>query len=844
VLIVLGGTAAASLSIDSGMDGLLAEDNPVMETAAAIEEEFGGQDNVILVVQGEPEKAKGYMDELAQSIEKAGVAQNIFYQFEMDRIQESGLLYIPTSNYEQLESELSDTESSLSTFLHTPDPNSFIELFQQRLQMFEESDQEVMANQFLHFFTPETELNESEKSELLQNLLYGPIDPEENDILSYEDGYIASENGNEFLMTIKPNTSSETFREDRDHFFATLDHLTEELAKHPDWEGIEAGYVGNEFVMDYESDQVVVGNIVNTLGITLLGIVGFMVFSFRRFLLPVASSFPLVLGVILTAALASLFYGELNMFSISFAVLLLGLGIDFAILIISRYLEERTKGKNLKDALYISISHTGPGMLIGAISTAVAFLAFVFADFQAFTQLGVMSAAGIILALLSMLIVFPSLIIWIDRKKESRTVNDRPFTFLQPVSFFVQRFKWIIITGALLFTIISAINLPKVSLNADMQTLYPDDLPSSQWTEVLEEEFEYNADTTLVMADNMEQTEEWVEKLDDLPSVQKVESVLNFIPDDQEFKLGIINEMEENLEDGLQNQQIEVTSAELATNLEGIRGEVEGIADPSHIAMLESLIGEIQSSTDVSEFTSFFDEETAVLEQAITQVPSITEEDLPPSVLSTFKGETGKYLIDIIPDKESNEEVFREEVDQLIPSAPGGMPFMIEEIISIISADIITISFIAGLAILLILSLLFRSLKDGLIAMVPTLLTILAITGFGTMVGLELNIMNVMALPMIIGLGVDGSVHILHRLRSREHNSLQETIVHTGKAIIITNLTAMIAFGSFLFVNQPGLASLGVLVIIGLGVCLLFTLLLLPALYIVFSSTEKTSAND
>lgn len=846
VLIAIGVSLSSSLTIDSSMNGLLPEDNTVIKASEAIEEEFGGQDSVILVVKGDFEKTKTYMNRLEEEINKKELAQTILYKFDTNsKFWNSRALLIPTANFQMVEKELQDNNSAISKYITQPGYASMIELFQQRLPLFEGEEKREFTDKFVRFMLPKEKLIKEEIEELLSGLVYGPTGKES---VSYRDGYMVSEDGNVFLMTIKPKLAMETYRADRDNFFAELDGIISDLSKESNFRDIEAGYAGNSFVKDYESDKLIVGSFTSTILITFIIIILFVILSFRRILIPFASGVVLILGLVLTSAFAAIVFKQLNMFSISFAALLLGMGIDFAIHIYSRYSEERAKGKNIETAMGDSLVNTGIGMLVGAITTAAAFLTFVFAEFKAFTQMGIICAVGIMLSLFAMVVFMPSMIIWMDRKREGKPFKDVEFSFMRPVGLFTERFRKPILLFAVLIAVVASINLPNVKINADLESLYPENLPSEKWTKVLKSNFEYDTNTIYSMANDIGQLRKWIDKLNDLPSVKKVESLADFIPEDPEYKLsvlaaikekGVLSAAQQNSEVHLTEDQLHSLSTDLANDLGKLLEDVNKNADTVLVNELIAFSDALNGPEGIQNFQTFvksLEEKTSTV-SSTAEVTAFTENDLPENILSSFKGITGKYLMDIIPE-ENSWDTIGNDINSVIPAQISGTQILTNELIKMISKDIVKITLLAMVVILFMLVITFRSFKDGLIGIVPVVMSVLAVAGLGNIFGVDINILNVMALPMILGIGVACGVHLVHRIKGKGVENIKDTILFTGKAIIMTTLTTMFGFGSFVFTNHPGLISLGMLVIIGLAACLIFSILIIPSIYLAFRKSH------
>lgn len=852
-LILISGLLASSLKVDSGMSKLLPEDNPIIKASLNIEKEFGDQDKVFLVASGEPTSIKEFFKILEEEITKKDISQSLFYKYELEGIKNYAPLFIPKNKYSEIQSELEDDKSQLSQYLSKFDISSMIALFEKRIDTLGYKDKKQITDIFLKTLLPDREITNKEFEKLTEFLIFGKANTEINENTIEQNGYIASKDKRYYLMIIKPKISLENYAFDRDRFFKELDNILLDVSKNNLFNNIQTGYTGGQFVIDYQGDQAALNNFASTALITLILILLFIIISFRKIIVPFASIIPLVLGVVLTSMFAALVYKKLNLFSISFASLLLGLGIDFAVHIISRYSEEKANGKSIEVAMTEVFLSTGKGMIIGALTTAVAFAVFVFAEFKAFTQMGIICAIGIVFALMSIFLFLPSIIIWTEIKNKKKTYQNVEFSFLKPIGTVIISYRRLIVICVLIILGISLYYIPGIQLNADLQSLYPKHLPAAKWIEVLKENFEYNPDTISLYAADIDELTYITSELKKKDSILKVESVLDYIPKDQEYKIRVLELIKQKAEyslnrnkvitaEMLSEEQLKANSFKLREDLARLKNIANNIYDPSLAASLQKLIEELSGSQSTNVFFSFIKKQQSITK--ITRldkfnISNLTENDLPKSILSKYKGSTGKYLINIIPKGSMWDDKVRDyiknDIESVVTGQISGLPYIMKEIADIISRDIIRISLITVLAIFVFLLVSFRSIKHALIGMSPIIATIIIVLGLGKKIGAELNIINIMSFPMIFGIGIDSSIHIMHRLREQGVDGIPDTAVHTGKAVIITTLTTIFGFGSFIFSNHPGLVSLAKIVILGLGTSLVLSIFLVPALYAISS---------
>lgn len=585
------------------------------------------------------------------------------------------------------------------------------------------------------------------KEEQIANSVYYKID------FMDESHYFKSDDDTMYLMMIVPKISLEQFMVDREEFFSKLFNVVNEIKNNPKYTSLDCGVTGGTLIQDYEGDNVLTKGLAVSTIITLIIILLIFALSFRRIILPLSTIMPLMMGIVLTSAIAFLLFKSLNLLSVSFTVLLLGMGIDYAIHILSRYTEERNKGNNLADSLKITIKCTGKAMFIGTLTTAIAFTSFLFAELRAFTQMGVISSIGIFLALISQLILTPALIAALDKKRANKKVME--YEFLRPMGRILIKKKVLTIAIFVLVIATLSFNVVKINISGDLSKLYPNHIQSTQWLKRVQEKFDYNPDEIIMMANDIEDLESITISLNELESVKSTESIIDFLPDNKNLW-------------------------------------------QAYILMM------------------------------------------PDEVKSNFIGKSGKYLIKVIPDIDMDNKLqverFYSNIREISPYV-SGMPVITYELINIVIKDAVRISLLTLLFIFIILMVTYRNMVISMINITIIVSSLYIMFGIMPILSITLTITSVAALPLIIGIGIDGVIHITHRIRTS--GKTLDSLVHTGKAVIISTLTTIVGFSSLMFSNHPALIGLGQITTMGLAINMMLTLMMLPVLLKMMNRKSK-----
>lgn len=823
-----------NIGMDSKMEGMLPDNSESLKAVSEYDRYFKSQDNVMVVVQGED--SQSFMDALEEKLTREKTANNILYKVDMEPLEDYLHLYLDTEKYRELEQQLKDKSSELARFLKSKDISSFSQLFIARFEKSNVENQEKLLDELTKLLTPNTALTQEEKEHFFSTLLFGEISDKK------QSEYLVSDSQKTYLMMIKPNIDMQDFVKSRSGFFSALQQAIDDVKAIGSYR-VEAGITGGALVQDNEADNTMFNGFFSTALLTFVIIILYIVLSFRKILLPLAAGYPLVLGAILATTFAYAAYKNLNMFSISFAVLLLGLGIDFAVHIISRYLEERAQGYDAKAAVANTMNETSTSMIVGTVTTAVAFLTFLTAKFKAFTQMGVISGVGILILCMTMLIVMPALILLLDSKKTSnKPLKDSEYKFLRPLGRMVEKRPYVFLVVIVILAIAVSGNVIKTNIKTDMSKIYPQNMECLKWLKIVEQEFGYNPTTLLFMADNMEELEQSVEKLSARGDVKKVESILTYLPEQQDYKLNVMKELNRAMKQkGAIQQNINPTS--IITAIANINDRVQksGISRDTEsykklVVMEEALQGPNSKAALTGLYSSLKQLGYSDSDGLFLSERRMTIDQLPENIKSNFIGREGKFSVEVVPKSNiwhsDSFNSLKEAIVLASGSVPVGMPALMHEVTSYVKGDILRISMLCFIALFVILWVMFKKVLDAVIAILPLLFTIYITLGIIPVLGVDLNIFSVTAMPILIGIGIDSGVHLLHRIKSSADKDIGYILSHTGKAIMMTTITTLIGFGSLYFVNHPGLASFGMVTVVGMGLCLLITLIMVPALYL------------
>ncbi len=548
----------------------------------------------------------------------------------------------------------------------------------------------------------------------------------------------------------------------------------------------------------------------------------------------------LFIGLSITTAVGLMMVGSLNLLSIAFAVLFVGLGVDFGIQFSVRYRSERFKSNDLQTALEKAAEYSAIPLSLAAMATAAGFLSFLPTDYKGVSELGKIAGVGMLVAFFSSITVLPALLSLLNPPGEKEPVG---YAFLAPVDHFLEKHRVIIIVGTLLVAVaglpllyflrfdFNPINLrnPNVELIATFLDLRKD--PNT------------GANAINVMTHSEADAKKIEARLAKVPEVLRVMSLDSFVPEDQPEKLKFIAQGAKVLDPALNPESIDAPPSD-AENVEALKGTAESLRKtagdakgPGAVAsrrLADALSRLADSNEALRDKTQaiFVTPLQVVLNQLknALQARPVSLKTLPADLVSGWKTKDGLMRVEAQPRGDPNDnDTLRKFAGAVLaaePTAIGGPVSILK------SGDTVVKAFIhAGLWALVVISFLLwltlRRVTDVLLTLVPLLVAGAVTMEICVLIGLPLNFANIVALPLLLGVGVAFKIYYVTAWRAGKTNLLQSSLT---RAIFFSAMTTATAFGSLWLSSHPGTASMGKLLALSLVTTLAAVLLFQPAL--------------
>ncbi len=548
----------------------------------------------------------------------------------------------------------------------------------------------------------------------------------------------------------------------------------------------------------------------------------------------------LFIGLSITTAAGLWMVGSLNLLSIAFAVLFVGLGVDFGIQYSVRYRSERFKTDDLRLALRQAAERSAVPLSLAAMATAAGFLSFLPTDYKGISELGKIAGVGMLVAFLSSITVLPALLRLLNPPGESDPVG---YAFLAPVDYFLEKYRVIIIAGTLFIAVAGLPLLYFLQFDFNPINLRSPRVESIATFLDLRKDPNTGANAINVMTNSEADAKKIEEKLAKVPEVLRTMSLDSFVPEDQPAKLRLIGQGAKVLNPALNPDSIDAAPSDAenidalkgsAGNLRKVAGDAKGpgaVASRRLADALSKLADSNQATRDKTQ-AIFVSPLKIMLDQIKNslQAQPVSLKTLPADLVNSWKTKDGLIRVEALPRGDPNDNdtlrKFAAAVLTAEPNAIGGPVSILK------SGETIVKAFIhAGITALIVIGLLLwltlRRITDVLLTLVPLLVAGAVTLEICVLIGLPLNFANIVALPLLLGVGVAFKIYYVTAWRSGRTNLLQSSLT---RAIFFSALTTATAFGSLWLSSHPGTASMGKLLALSLVTTLAAVLLFQPAL--------------
>jgi hopanoid biosynthesis associated RND transporter like protein HpnN len=685
--------------------------------------------------------------------------------------------------------------------------------------------------------------------------------------------YLASDNQRLLFITVIPNRKTDA---DINPLKAIIESLRESIAQvNAKYPTVEAGLTGIEVIEADETDIATTDSTRATiLAFVLITIV--LVTAFHSFRTPLLTLTALMTGVAWSFGFLTLTVGHLQVLSVVFAVILLGLGVAFGIHLVSGLELVRHDHEDspigFDAAMRETFETVGPGIITGAVTTAAAFMTTMLTDFTGVGEMGWIAGCGVLLCLVAMFAVLPALLRLIKPRHQhvvhmqDRFIHLYEDRWVMPV---VRHPKMTLAVTMIITAVSLYIAVTRMHFDYDLLKLQPTGTPSVELASKITDEGGSSIWFGVSVVDDLDELHDLAARFREQPTVAaQLGGVGLLAPPDADRRAGMIAEVRQSLEPKLGrivagDESHAASDADaLITRLDEVRmllslGAFRDMSSDMRAAILMTIesidqvskrlnaLGDSERQQRVAAlgetYRSLRREAAVALDRALGDEP-LTFDDLPPQLLRPYDDGAGRYAMLVFPRLPADGSIKSAMAPRFLPKFVDQMASVDSDITGsapqfyrsgvLIKNAYIKAGVLAFLVVLVLVVIDFGSIIDAILTLLPVAVGFTLTFAVMWLVGMQINPANIIILPLMFGIGVDAGVHMLHRYRLSPTLDPPGLARGTGKGITLTALTTMIGFGSLMIASHRGIFSLGFTMTVGMALTMLSCWLMMPAILV------------
>ncbi len=871
------------LEFDTNRDNLVGKDKKYHQNFLKFKDEFPGQDDLVTIVESEDtEKNRQFVERLGARLDQAtNLFTDVIYKGDLKMMGPKALLFMTNeTQLVELQQTLKDYRPFIQSFSRATNLNSLFRLVNQQ---FRTAKQEQNAdNDSMVRALPALEriINQAgdslsrpgrPPSPGIEALFSGGEEAEESQYIVFAKNRI-------YLVTARARTEELNG--------AAVEKLRELVrATQAEVPGVNVGITGESVLEFDEMNQSQHDTtLATTVSLALAALI--FIYGYQETGRPIKATLCLVIGLGYTMGFATLVVGHLNILTITFVPMLIGIAIDFGVHLISRYEEELRLGHSDREALEKAMVFTGMGIFTGCFTTAGAFLAMAVTNFKGIQEMGLIAGGGLLICLVPMMTMLPSLLLRGRQNALDHRPAQEPIKRMRLEQWWLSR-PWLVVGFTATTCALALTQFHKVYFDYNLLNMQSAGLPAVVFEKKLIESTPKSVLFGAVLATNLQDATRLEARIRALPAVESVDSMVPYLTGDQTRKLQMIGEIKREVsaihfaEDDdefstpnraraateVETPRVKGTTAdlkELTYTLTVLQGYLSYALDAvqkegnqelyRQLKSLRQAIGQFVARVNAGDplevafkiaafqhalFQDIRDTFAAIQNQ--DNSAPLQPQNLPPVLRDRFIGRTGKILLQVYPKKDIWQREPQEEfVKQLRTVDPDvtGTPVQLYEYTSLLKDSYVRAAWYALGAIIVLVFFHFRTLSSVVFSLLPVMIGTIWLVGFMGLFGIPFNPANIMTLPLVIGIGVTNGIHILNRFAEEKTAGIFGK--STGKAVLVSALTTISGFGSLILAKHQGIASLGYVMATGTAACMIAALTFLPAaLKLTYGSVDE-----
>lgn len=599
--------------------------------------------------------------------------------------------------------------------------------------------------------------------------------------------------------------------------------------------GVRVRLTGDVALNDEEFASVSEGTGFATIlsGVLVLGI---LLWALRSWRIVVPILLTLIVGLITTTAFALVTIGSLNLISVAFAVMFIGIAVDFGIQFGVRYRDQHHQEPDHAKAMTRTARLIALPLTMAAGSTSLGFFAFIPTAYRGVSELGLIAGGGMLIAFFLNITLLPAFLAFTKPPAEPEAVG---YKWAAPIDRFIEAHRKKILWLSLLIALIGGAIAVQIRFDFDPLNLKDPNTESVSTLFDAMQDPDFTTYTIDILRPSLKDAQELAAKLEKLPEVDHVMTLASFVPDDQEDKLALIGDASMIFASTLNATppDKQASDAEIIDALKKVLEKLRTVANqPASVTRLANAIDTVIQRNDTQLLQRLHHNLVSVMQNKLDLIKqtlsadTVTIASITDDLRRDWVTPDGQFLLQVYPKGNARDHkiliAFTDAVRQIAPDATGA-PISIQESAKTISQAFIYAGLYALLTIAVLSFLILRRVLDVIFLMAPLLLAGILTLATIVLIELPLNFANVIALPLLLSLGVSYAIYFVSYARAGFKNPLQSSM---ARAVLFSAATALVAFGSLSLSSHTGTSGMGKLLLIALLYSLSCSFILLPAL--------------
>ena len=795
-------------------------------------------DNVLVVIEAKtPDQASDTAAALYSSLKNNSTFLNeIYYPTQSPYFRQSAFLFLDIDELQDLSDRLAQIQPFLGTLIDDQNLRGLFNMLGDAIQAKQDGE-DIDIKPLLH------EINhalENENHQVSWQRLMNPEQEPESESVYRE------------FITLQTKDNSESLLPDEDIIESIRETIKSLDIK--DESSIKIRLTGGT-VLSYEELKSVSEANIQAIALSFFLVAIILLIGLGSIWLVAACLITLLSGLIVTTAFATATVGELNLISVAFAVLYIGLGIDFAIHMTLRFREEKLDKLDNDHALKKASVYIFRSLILCATTTAIGFYSFMPTDYQGVAELGWIAGSGMFISFIFTFTLLPALLSFFYYKQATRKPVGLPQFIKEKIINIPYQYTKSILLTTLIIIIALGFQLNKISFDTNTLNLQDPENESVQTYRDLLKDSKTSPWSGVLLKENASEIQLEKQNIESLPLVDKVVWIEDFVPEQQEEKLFIIDEMnlllgaltstdnssaignEDRLKTimALSNKLKSIPSDKLDQDLGLLKNNLDDL-----LLKLNTHTNQVQLIDLEQQLLNSFPGRINSLSAALN-ADAVELKDIPPDLYARWVSDEF-YKMKILPSHNLNDNVamknFVTELQAYDKNVIGSPVISIEAGASVITAFKSAFTY-ALCAITILLLLLIRVKKDAANILLAVFVGGIFTFGFMLLFNIPLNFANIIGLPLLLGMGVDSGIHIADRFQQEYQSGRNIYLTSSSRGVIVSSLTTICSIGNLAFSSHEGTASMGLLLSLGLASMMFSTMIILPA-FLIWQDSLRT----